>query len=139
VRTSIIVVKGKNSKEYALNKVKGFNTLVLLTELEYLREYQGDERNVLVGLSTQELTKELLLKHDRIIVEPYNTEDFAAFMYLDVLKDYLDSEDKKMYVVIGNDFNVKIKRNKRLDKREWKENGLEIERFMLNKTSRNSK
>src|SRR5699024_971074 len=101
--------------------------------LEYLKEYRGDKRNVQVGLSSQELTKELLLKHDRVVVEPYNKEDFAAFMYLDVLKDYLDSEDKKMYVVIGNDFNVKIKRNKRLDKREWKENGLEIERFLLNK------
>jgi len=131
VRSSILIVKGKGSKEYILNKVNGYKTLVLLTELEYLRNYRGDNRNIQVGQPYGGLNSDLLLSHDRVVLEPYNKEDFAAYMMENVLlKTFLKSENRKMYVVLEN-IKASIEENNELKKITWKENGLEISRYML--------
>lgn len=131
MKSSIIIIKGDGSKDYALERVQGYTTLVLLTELEYLRKYRGGNRNIQVGNPYRGLNVDLLLRHERIIVEPYNTEDFAAFMYENtLLRNFLKSEDRKMYVVMGN-IKASIEGNKELRTMEWKEKGMEMTRFML--------
>lgn len=131
MNSEIILVKGKGSKDYILKEVEGYKTVILLTELEFSREYIGYNRNVQVGLSSKEMTENLFLSHERVIVEPYNKEDFISFLKnTDTLEGYLKSKNRKMYVMVQGDGLI-IEGSKKLSKEVKNEGNLEIQSFRL--------
>jgi|SRR5699024_8259112 len=128
--SKIHVVKGKGSKDYVLDTVEGKNTIVLLTELEYTRKYRGDKRNIQVGKSYSSLDVELFKGYECVVVEPYDTNDFKAFMGgTKLLKDFLKGTGQDMYIVLGK--KVKIEGHKDLQKSSRKMKGLDIDTFKL--------
>lgn len=129
--SEIIIVSGKGSKEYVLNEIDGYKTVILLTELEFSKGYRGYNRNIQVGLSSQDITYNLFADHERVIVEPYDKNDFKSFMgNRIILKSFLEGTDRKMYIIEQGD-NLKIESSKRLKEHTRKENGLEIKTYSL--------
>lgn len=135
MESEIIIVSGKGNKEYVLNEIDGYKTVILLTELEFSKGYRGYNRNIQVGLSSQDITYNLFADHERVIVEPYDKNDFKAFMSNTViLKSFLESTDRKMYIVAQGE-NLKIKSSGKMTERIRNELGLEIRTYSLKKES----
>src|SRR5699024_7401425 len=100
MKSKLIIVKGKKSKQYALDKTRNKKTLVILSDLGESNKFKTINNNVQVGKSTEETTLDYLLKHEKVIISPYNVEDLVAFLNADILEDFLKTEDREMYIIM---------------------------------------
>src|SRR5690625_1359297 len=125
MKSKIHIIHGEGSltdkRNHVLQQVNGNRSLILLSEIDHYNQYEGFNRNIQVGLASSQLETEYLVKHNIIIVEPYDHSDFKAFMSLSgLLEEFLKTIGKEMYIISSRDVKMSVS-----DKVEIKENDVQ--------------
>ena len=124
MRSDIRIIQGiksiKESVEYVINKVNYAKTLVIVTDLSRVRQYDDFNRNVQVGLSYKDLTIDMFKKYRYIIVEPYDVTDLRAFMdNTKLIEGFLKTKGHRLYIPFEGELWLYSKKHVDI-KNDWK-------------------
>jgi len=112
MRTAIHIIYGDgvtaDKQRYALEHAGDGRTLILLSELDEYQQYVGFNRNIQIGLSTDIILELDFFSYKTVIFEAYDQNEFEWFMGMTrKLDQYLDSDNKRLFILLNSDVNVK--------------------------------
>jgi len=112
MRSAIHILYGdgrlQDKQQYALRHVGEERTLILLSEIDEYRQYAGFNRNVQIGLGTDELMDLNFLSYEVVIFEAFDEDEFEWFLGMtDKLNNYLNSDGKKLFILLNKDVSLK--------------------------------